>query len=415
MSPAPRVAWLLGALALAALVVPPVLCALGVVALLAAVAADARVARRPPRFERELPRTLSRGVAASLAARPASPPSGRVRVRQPVPGDLLLSPSESDDRLEASVVARRRGRHVLPPLAVRSEGPLGLARFTHTLAEEREVLVYPDLPAAARVAGAVRAGALGDESRLPRGPIGLGTEFESIREYLADDDLRQVNWRATARLGRPMSNQYRVEQDREAVCLVDAGRLMAASVDERTRLDAAVDAATTVATVAGEQGDRVGAVAFDAEIRRRVAPGRGGSADVVGALFDLEPSARDSDYELAFRTIGGAKRSFVLVLTDLLDEAAGRSLLEAMPVIGRRHEVTVASATDPDLERLVATPPARPTDAYGAGVALEVLVARERVAALLRRAGAEVVEARPAALGAACVRAYLSAKARGRL
>src|SRR5207253_8103026 len=52
-------------------------------------------------------------------------------------------------------------------------------------------------------------------SNSARGPLGLGTEFELIREYEPDDDIRQVNWRATARLGRPMSNQYRLEQDRE--------------------------------------------------------------------------------------------------------------------------------------------------------------------------------------------------------
>src|SRR4029079_2320303 len=104
------------------------------------------------------------------------------------------------------------------------------------------------------------------------GPLGLGTEFESIRDYVPDDDFRQVNWRATARLGRPMSNQYRIERDRDVVCVVDCGRLMAAPFADRTRLDAALDAAVAVAAVADVVGHPCGTNAFVGEALRFPAP-----------------------------------------------------------------------------------------------------------------------------------------------
>jgi uncharacterized protein (DUF58 family) len=187
---------------------------------------------------------------------------------------------------------------------------------------------------------------------------------------------------------------------------------MAAPLGDRTRLDAALDAVTAVALVADELGDRGGAIAFDAALRARVAPGRARGATVVEALFDLEPSAVDSDYELAFRAVTRAKRAFVLVLTDLLEEAAARPLVAAVPVLARRHAVTVASASDPDLSARVGTPPQREADVLVAAVAVDVLEARRRAAALVRRAGAQVVEGPPGALPAACVDAYLRAKAR---
>src|SRR5207247_1018252 len=90
------------------------------------------------------------------------------------------------------------------PLAVPPSLGLGLRDFT--LLEDAELLVYPDLPAASRIAEAVRRGRFRDEGRRTRGKLGLGTEFESIRDYQPDDDIRQVNWQATARVGRPMSN-----------------------------------------------------------------------------------------------------------------------------------------------------------------------------------------------------------------
>jgi uncharacterized protein (DUF58 family) len=243
----------------------------------------------------------------------------------------------------------------------------------------------------------------------------LGTEFESIRDYLPDDDIRQVNWTATARLGRPMSNQYRIEQDRDVVCLVDAGRLMGAPIGELTRLDEAVDAAAAVVLVADEMGDRSGVVAFDAEVRRRMAPRRHGGDAVVRAIFDLEPRSVDSDYDLAFRSVGGSKRSLVLVLTDLFDEATARSLVAAVPVLARRHAVVVASVRDPDVDAAVRTPPRDVSDVCAAAVALDLIEARASVGARLRAAGATVVEAAPGRLGEACVGAYLRLKERARL
>src|SRR5207237_354278 len=157
--------------------------------------------------------------------------------------------------LEATLVARRRGRTSLPATTVRTAGPLRLATCDHRAGEEQELLVYPDLPAARRLALAVRTGRFRDSGHQSRGPPRPGTGFESRPAYLPADDIRQVNWPATVRMGRPMSNQYRVEQDRDVICVIDCGRLMAAPLHAgATRLDAAIDAATAVGLVADELG-----------------------------------------------------------------------------------------------------------------------------------------------------------------
>lgn len=415
MSPTPRAAWALAALALGALLLPLPLMALAALALLATTIVDARAARTAPAVTRRLPFVLARGVATAVAVEPETVPAGRVRFRQATPPDLKLDPGEADGRLDSTLTPLRRGRHALPAVAARLEGPLGLGAWTHRCGRDTEVLVYPDLPAARALALSVRRGRFREQGRLARGPLGLGTDFESVRDYLPDDDIRQLNWRATARLGRPMSNQYRIEQDREVTCVLDTGRLMAAPLADRTRLDAAVDAAVAVATVADELGDRSGALAFDSEVRRLVRPRRGGAHALVRSLFDLESRPVESDYELAFRTVEGTKRGLIIVFTDLLDEAAAGALIEAVPVLARRHAVVIAGATDEDLEMAVGTPPSTPSDVYAAAAALDVLSARARIAARLSRTGAGLVEEPPSRLAAACVRAYLEAKARSRL
>jgi uncharacterized protein (DUF58 family) len=415
VSPTPRAALAVGILAVSALVVPWQLAALGVLGLLTAAAVDALAARRPPAVDRAAPRVLYLGVPARLGLRSTHPPAGRLLLRQPLPPDLSLVPSESEGAVDGELRARRRGRHPLPAPAARVTGPLGLGSWHHRPGADQEIVVYPNLPAAFRLARAARQSRFRETGRHRRGPLGLGTEFESIRDYVPDDDIRQVNWRATARLGRPMSNEFRVEQDRDVVCLVDTGRLMGAPLGEHTRLDVAVDAVAAMAAVAEEMGDRCGVVAFDSEVRRRVAPRHRNARGVVAAVFDLEPVPAESDYDLAFHVVADLRRAFVLVLTDLLEETAARPLLEALPVLRRRHAVAVASATDPDLDRLAGAEPRAPLDVYRAAVALDVLAARARVATLLRREGADVIEAPPERLPAACVRAYLRAKARARL
>jgi uncharacterized protein (DUF58 family) len=408
VTPTPRLAAALALVAISLLVFPVAVAVMLALALVTAAAVDAWWVRRPPDVAREVPTQLARGVPAVLRLEPSEP--ARVRVRQPVPPDIELVPAEAKGMLDGRLVARRRGRHTMPAPVARTTGPLGLAAWTHRVGEPAEVRVYPDLPAARRLASSVRAGTFRDEGLRRRGPLGLGTEFESVREYSPDDDIRQVNWRATARLGRPMSNQYRVERDRDVICVVDCGRLMAAPFADRTRLDTALDAAVAVAAVADVLGDRCGTIAFAGELLRQLPPRRAGARDLVAALYDLEPVPNDSDYELALSRIRGVKRAFVLVLTDLLEEAAAQPLVEALPVVARRHAVAVAGAADVDLDAAIRSEPQVPGDVYRAAVALDVLAARARAAARLRRAGATVVEAPPATLAAACVRAYLRAK-----
>jgi uncharacterized protein (DUF58 family) len=401
----------LAAVAVAGLLVPAWLAIAGALAVLAAMLADGLAVRSPPRVQRSLDELLSRGVTTPLSVRALAPDARRVLLRQPATPALGVTAAAGARALEGEVTGLERGRQSLPGVAAASVGPLGLARWHHRTGPAAEVLVYPDLIGARRLALRLRQGRAAPGGRLRRGPLGLGTEFESIREYSPDDDIRQVNWRASARVGRAMSNQYRVEQDHDVVCVLDVGRLMGAPLAQGTLLDATLDAATAVALAADELGDRCGAIAFDGEVRRAVQPRRLGARRVVKALFDVQPTLQDSDFERAFMRVGGSRRGLVLVLTDLIDEQAARSLVRAAPVLARRHAVVVAGVGDPALESAAR----EPHEDAAALAALSVVRARDAAAARIRRAGADVVLAPARSLPERCVPAYVRAKARARL
>ncbi len=412
LSPSARAAAYLALIAVSALVLPGIVVAAAVAAWVIAVSADAR-SIPSPELERTVPRVLSRGRAAPLLIEAGCPT--RFDVRQPAPAGIRVEPAAGSGGLRAEIVPSVRGRHVLAGFGSRLEGPLGLAAGYRTTGGETTLDVYPDLPNARRLALAVRRGRLRDPGLKALGPLGLGTEFESIREYAPDDDIRRVNWRATARMGRPMSNEFRLDQDRDVVCLLDAGRLMGAPLDDRSRLDASLDAVSAVALVADELSDRCGGIVFDSRVRDRIEPRRAGGRGLIRALHTVQASTEDSDHELAFRSVGGVKRALILVFTDLIDENAARSLIGAVPVLARRHAVTIVTPVDPDVDRAAHRPPESEAAVYRMVAALDVLEARARTAARLRGAGATVVEAGPRGLAAAAVRSYVRSKLRARL
>jgi uncharacterized protein (DUF58 family) len=414
VSPSGRtVALLVGAAAIA-LWFGPWAAALAMGVVVAAFAVDAWSIRGGPSVVRAVPGEVVRGQPTPFSVRVEPWAARRVAVRQPQTADLRFEPAEGIGDLAGQVVATRRGRHEVGPCVTRTWGPLRLARWTHRHGEPLTVASHPDLPAARRIATAVRQGRFRDPG-LRRGPLGLGTDFESIRDYTPDDDIRRVNWLASERTGRPMVNQFREDTERDLWCFVDTGRLLSSPVGDRTRLDATLDALAAVAAVADAVGDHVGAVVFDDHVRQVVRPRRAGAAALVRLLDDLEPRVVDSDYEAAFARVTAKKRSLVLVFTDLLDAAAAAPLLDAVPVLARHHAVVIAGVADPDLVAAVTTPPTRVRDLHVAAVATDLVEERDAVRARLTHAGALVVDAPADHLPTRCVSAYLRLKSAARL
>ena len=413
MSPTARTAWILAILALTSAILSNLLTVLAVAGVLVLSGVDAWVVRSAHQAQRSVSDVMSRGVSSELTVEVAER-IDRTKVRQPGTPDLRIETFVTRSGLAGTVTPTRRGHHSLPAVATRVRGPLGLGQWTRTVGTSHPVQVFPDMPAARRIASQVRHNLFRIDGLRVRGSLGLGTAFDSIREYVDGDDVRRVNWLATARMRSPMINQYRIEQDRDVICLIDCGRLMGAPVGDLSRLDAAVDAAAAIGAVADVVGDRVGVVAFDKVVLRDLAPLRRGGDAVATAIFDLEPSRFESNYRLAFERVASSKRAFVLVLTDLLDVAAARPLAGAIPILARKHSVAVASVADPDIAMAITRHPTSREDAARAVVAVDVIEARQSAVDEVRRHGATVIDVERAQLNASCVAAYLAAKSRVR-
>ncbi|MCB9390376.1 MAG: DUF58 domain-containing protein [Acidimicrobiia bacterium] len=406
MSPSPRVAALLLGTAFVAFVSVMLAVWLALV-VIAATLVDALLVARTPRVRRFVNPTQSRGVESYFRVEVGST-RGSLIVRQPVPSGVVIEPSQAPDMIDGLIRPTKRGRIVLPPVALRITGPMGLGRFTRSAGGYIDLHAYPNLPLARSLAAQVKRGGFVPQGQRKSPLRGMGSDFDAVREYQPEDDIRLVNWRASARLGRPMVNQYRLEHNHDLLVVVDAGRLMMAPLEGRTRLDIALDTTTALASAADALGDRIGAVAFDFAVRYRIPPRREQSRPIINSLYALQGTMAESDYALAFRAIDRRKRCLVVILTDLVDEQAAQSLLKAVPMYTRHHAVIVAVATDTDLTKAMSTPPETRLDIARMAMASTVQNDRMRVVKLLNRMGATVIQAPPDQLPAALVRQFVS-------
>lgn len=246
--------------------------------------------------------------------------------------------------------------------------------------------------------------------------LGAGREFDQLREYTPDDDYRDVNWKATARRNRPISNVYQAERSREVILCIDCGRMMGNPVGDATALDHAVDAAILLAHVANRQGDRVGLILFRDVVHRVTKPASGMAA--VRRIMDDLVDAKSEPVFPSFSALMAAlrqhqnRRSLVLLFTDLNDPQLAANLAEVMPLISRKHLLVVISLSDSLLDRVADGAAADSRGLFRVIAARKLANERQTRALELQRAGAMVLQADAAKLGVELINTYLTVKAR---
>jgi uncharacterized protein (DUF58 family) len=345
--------------------------------------------------------------------RDAWPPSaGAVTQRHRVDID-----AREQRRLTTLLIPTRRGDRRTARVTVRSVGPLGLAARQGSHSIPWAVRVLP--PFASRKHLPAKLARLRElDGRATVLVRGQGTEFDSLREYVVGDDVRSIDWRASARAADVMVRTWRPERDRHILLVLDTGRTSAGRVGDAPRLDSALDAALLLAALASRAGDRVDLVAYDRRLRADVR--RASPADLlpslVHAMAPLEPELVEADARGLVATVlqRAGRRSLVVVFTGLEAAVLEEGLLPLLPLLTRRHQVLLAAVADPRVGEMARE--RGDIDAvYAAASAERARAERRRTTQQLRQLGVEVVDRPPAELPPAVADAYLALKASGRL
>lgn len=396
---------------------------------LAAGTATLRYVRSPDRSAR-----LGQPVDCALLIHNEGPRRFRGQIRDAWPPSAqgqprihpVNIPAGQDQHVTIRLQPVRRGDQRATVVTARSIGPLGLAGRQGSRPVPGRLRVLP--PFLARKHLPSRLAKLREiDGLLPTLVRGQGTEFDSLREYVVGDDVRSIDWRATARRADVVVRTWRPERDRRVVIVLDTGRTAAGrvGVDPTSsdpagwpRLDWSMDAALLLAALASRAGDRVDFLAHDRESRAGVF---GASrtellAQLVDAMAPLQPALVESDWRALVSAIAvrARRRSLVVLLTDLNAAALDEGLLPVLPQLSAKHQLLLAAVADPRVDQMAAGR-SDAASVYDAAAAERSRNDRAAIATRLRRSGVDVVDAPPAELAPALADHYLAMKAAGRL
>lgn len=285
--------------------------------------------------------------------------------------------------------------------------------------DEQSVAVYPSVlqmrQQALRVSQLLRRGGATVRQRQ----LGRSYEFDQIKTYVAGDDYRQLNWKATARTGHLMANTYVEERSQQVVALVDTSRTMLSPFEGLSLLDYSVNSALALLNVGLLRGDRVGLVGFDRRVHSRIAPGN--RPEQLGRLLELLYAQAPTDYEPDYDALGQyvqrfvRGRSLLMLYTNFATAVSLERNLPALRRLSRQHLLLVVLFVNAEVSALAEVAPRRLEDAYLATVAAEHEAAQTQIASTLTQNGILVLRTRPQDLTAEAVTNYLAVKRGGRI
>src|SRR6266511_3109642 len=388
---------LLGALLVAGVALAPVLLWLALAYILAVgalVAADYLVTTRPDEIEAERINDgkLSLGadnlVTVLIANRSRRPV--RFQLRDEFPYQFVADTTFLDGEIAPYDVHEAR-YHVRP--AQRGDYAFGDVNLRYVSALKTfvrqarypaaaQVKVYPNVLDVRKYDLLARKGLLFELGLRASRQFGTGTEFERLREYNTDDEFRRINWKATARRGKPIAAEYETERSQYVVSVIDTGRLMRRPVRDLAKLDYAIKTALLLSYVATLKGDHVGLLTFADDVRTYLAPkrGRGQFYRMLEALYNVQFEPVEADYAQAMSYLGikHKRRSLVIVFTDLVTLDAAKPLIAHMAQLAQRHLPLCVIIDDPNISNLAAQPP-RDSDAVYQRAVAEMLLDERQV------------------------------------
>ncbi len=325
---------------------------------------------------------------------------------------------ESEVGFEYDAAGQERGAYTFGSAMLRYWGGVGLWKKQTRLTCRSEVRIVPDLSRVRGILAAAQDSLVLDGSRLAR-PHLSGTDFDSIRSYAQGDDPRRVNWRATARSGKLMTNILRPEKGKVVTIVLDCGRMMGVELEHQTKLDRTLEAALVLAAVALKQGDYVALLAFSDRIKTYVPPGRGlpHLRQLTLAAYDLKSDFVEPGFGLALSHVlrQTKKRSFVVLFSDMESYLYDQELPVYARRLRRSHVPLLVSLNDPLLQEWARTEPVNQRTAYIQSLAHKFRLDRSEYVSQMAGLGIQVMDVPADRLALSAVNEYLDLKARNGL
>jgi uncharacterized protein (DUF58 family) len=330
--------------------------------------------------------------------------------------EARLAPGEKRE-FRYTLRPTERGTYAFGDVLAYATGPLRLAIRRVRAPAGTEVKVYPAFLRSERFALLATSNRLEEVGVKRIRRVGRTMEFDQVREYVAGDDPRTVNWKATARQQGLMVNQYQEERSQPVYVLLDMGRSMRAAFDGLTLLDHAVNAGLILLNTALIKGDRAGLITFGPHVetvlpaeRRPVQRFR-----ILEALYRQQSRFQEPDYEALYASVRRhvSGRALLVLFTDFQTVEGLQRQLPALRLIARMHVVMTVFFENVGLDELKRDPAGDVEGVYVKAVVEKLDAEKRAIVRELNRHGIQALLTRPEALTVDVLNRYLEIKARG--
>ncbi len=316
-----------------------------------------------------------------------------------------------------TVVPKTRGLAIFDAAYVLVESNYGFWQFIHRLGDRDQSKVYPDFSAVSNSSIFGVEQAMRNMGAHIAKRKGSGLEFNQLREFREGDTLKQIDWKATAKLGAPISREFQEEKDQNVVFLLDCSRRMRAMEKNLSYFDYALNALLMSSYIALDKGDAVGVMSFSGE-PSWLPPIKGKASinTLLNHLYALNTSTQSSDYVTAAENLllKHRKRSLIIVLTNVRDEDK-EDLQKAVEIMSQQHLVMVVALQERLLSQVDDLPVEEVADAMLYAGTKHFELNRKKMLALLKARGVSVVDATHKNIHVQLVTEYLRLKRFGRI
>ena len=332
-----------------------------------------------------------------------------------LPQSVTLEPFK-EESIRYKLRPLRRGPSELQGIHLRFRTFLGL----WTRHDERELItpirVYPDIRAVAKYELMAKQNRLSELGLRNQNMPGQGREFERLREYRYGDELRKIDWKATARKRELISREFDVERNQNLVVMVDCGRFMRNELDGVSYLDRALNAAIMLSYIALGQDDNVSLLMFSNKIERYIRPvrGKGAVQSLLRSTYDIQCSDKIADYSLALQYLTKVqrKRALVILITFVSDEMQLKFIGDHLQLRSLPYLPLCVLLQDVGLKQIVDEIPISDLEAVQASAAANMLTGRARKIASMRESGVSIIETDPNLLTEKVINEYLLLKSK---
>lgn len=330
--------------------------------------------------------------------------------------ELSLGISETRT-IQYSLRPVKRGEYSFGAVNVFVKSPLGLVMRRFRFSEDKMVPVYPSYIQMRKYELIAISNRLTEVGIKKIRRIGHNLEFELIKEYVSGDDIRTINWKATARKSSLMVNHFQDERSQQVYSLIDKGRVMQMPFQEMSLLDYAINASLVISNIAIKKSDKAGLITFQDKVSSTLPASRRNNqmAEIMEVLYNQKTAYRESDFSLLYSHIRRkiTQRSLLLLFTNFESIYGLQRQLPFLRSLSRQHLLVVIFFENTEVTKLVNLPAGNLKEIYNKAVAEKFAYDKKLIIRELNKNGIQALLTAPEHLTVATINKYLELKSRG--